>query len=119
MVYIKNIEVDEEETDESIGHMVRDHCKANGIRVMQWKVIRFKTVHDVVGCRILVPISEERKTMNSQIWPKELEVRLWENFETWRSKWGGNRGQGYGQNYENRAWDDDDDYDHRRSGYRR
>ena len=76
-IYIRSIQV-EDESDEEIGQMVREHCKQYGIRVMNYRIIRYKAVSDVLGCRITVPQSQEHLALEPSNWPEAVEVRRWE-----------------------------------------
>ena len=82
MLYVKNIEV-ADETDEDIGQKVIAHCRDNGIRVMYFKVIRYRTCIDAVGCKFLVPETQERDALSTNMWPPELTVRRWESQDVW------------------------------------
>ena len=84
-LYVKNIAV-EDETDEEIGQMVKEHCKEHGIRVTYYRVMRYRAASDVVGCRIVVPQSQEHLALSPHIWPANVEVRRWEAPAVWYKK---------------------------------
>ena len=80
-LYVTGIAVDCE-SDEEIGEKVKEHLRLNCVRVMKFKVIRLRAVHDVVGCRIIVPQSQEHIPLNPEIWPDQyIKCRRWERAE--------------------------------------
>ena len=84
-LYLKNINIGWE-TDEEIGNMVKDHAKRHAIRIMSYKVMRYRACNDVVGCRIFVPQSMEQLALDPKMWPSEIDCRRWENSEVWKKK---------------------------------
>jgi len=82
-LYVKNINVDEEERDEDIGHIVKDYAKQRNIRVMSTKVIRNKYVQDVVGCKLVIPQSQEHFVLAAEFWPHGITCRRWEANNKW------------------------------------
>ena len=90
-LYVSGIAVDNESDDE-VGEMVKDHLRQSGVRVMKFKIIRLRAVHDVVGCRIIVPQSQEHIPLNPDIWPDQyVKCRRGERAETYYK----NRNNGY------------------------
>ena len=82
-LYITGIAVDNE-SDEEIGEMVKEYLRQNGVCVMKYKVIRLRAVYDVVGCRIIVPQSQEHVPLNPDIWPDQyVKCRRWERAEVY------------------------------------
>ena len=84
-IYVKNIAVDGE-SDYEIASVVQDHCKEIGLRVMSHRIIKYRGVYDVVGCRIVVPQSQEYMALDYKNWPDEVEVRRWESPDVWYRK---------------------------------
>ena len=76
-MYLQNIMV-EDESDEDIFNMIRAHARFNHLRIMSHKVIRNKYVWDVVGCKIVVPASQEHVALNPGFWPCDIVCRRWE-----------------------------------------
>ena len=95
--YLQQIAIDNDETDEEIGNMVKDHCKEKGIRVMKYRIFRYRAVYDTVGCRIIIPESQEHLALNPNTWPADVTCRRWKSAGTWirerqaeqeKNKWG-------------------------------
>ena len=76
MLYLQNICI-ENETDEEIGQMVRDHAKSKGLRIMMHRVIRHRAYQDMVSVKILVPESQVYLALAPDTWPQELKCRPW------------------------------------------
>ncbi len=97
-VYVTGIQVSDE-SDEEVGQMIKEHVKTSNIRVINYRVIRFRRYKDTVGCRIIVPESEQHKVLDPNIWPLDIKCRRWESpLEFYKNKqWGSNYG-GYGRN---------------------
>jgi len=85
-LYLKNIYVDENDSDETIGNIVKDFAKNQHIRIMNIKVIRYKAVQDVVGCRIVIPLTQEKIACAAKCWPDNVTCRLWEPAKKWYEK---------------------------------
>ena len=81
-LYLRNIAV-EEETDDVIGIMVKDYARKRNIRIMKFKIIRYRACCDTVGCRIIVPTSQEHKALDPSTWPTEVTCRRWERQAEW------------------------------------
>ena len=77
-VYIENIEVMEEESNDDIITMVRKYAALGGLRTMSERVIRNKFYTDVVGCKVNIPASQVRLASSPDFWPKVVSCRLWE-----------------------------------------
>lgn len=107
MLYLQNISV-EDETDEDIGRMVRDHCREKGIRVMMHRVIRHRGYQDMASVKLLIPESQEYLALAPDSWPDELSCRRWSKEPPQRSRrWHHNgqdsRGEQLGQS-DNDPW---------------
>jgi hypothetical protein len=61
-MYLTNIAVDEE-TDEEVIQMVREHANVQGIWIMGQIIIRNRTYTDVVGCKIIIPVSQVNRSL--------------------------------------------------------
>ena len=127
MLYLQNICVDNE-TDEDIAYMVRDHAKQHGIRIMMHRVIRNRSYQDMVGVQILVPESQQHLALAPSTWPDELKCRLWtrdppriqRNYHTQEESAGGYGYEHYERDYDDRQRKSErkDKYDGRlREGY--
>ena len=81
-LYLQNIGV-EDESDEDIGQMIKEYVREKGMRIMKYKVIRYRACYDTVGCRIIVPESQEHMALDPQSWPSEVKCRRWESPESW------------------------------------
>ncbi len=110
-VYVTGIQVTDD-TDEEIGQMIRDHLKPNDIRVINYRVIRYKRYTDTVGCRIIVPESLQHKVLDPNIWPEDIKCHRWESpTEFYKNRQWGNNYRGYDStrnNDRNRDYDYDD-----------
>ena len=76
-MYLRNIRIDDE-NDDQIFRMIKDHCNYSNVRIMSYKVIRNRYANDCVGCKIVIPLSQEHIVMRPEFWPCEVECRRWE-----------------------------------------
>ena len=97
-IYLHNILV-EDENDEEIFSMIREYAKDNNLRIMSHKVIRNKYTYDVVGCKIVVPASQEKVALNASFWPSNIESRRWERMLPRRAQQQSHSDFGYGNRY--------------------
>ena len=102
-MYLSGIEI-EEETNEDIVRIVKDHAWDKGIRIMGHHVIRTKRFPYVVGCKIVLPETQEYLALSPDTWPEEVSCRKWE------PAWKRNANNGYShRNYnEDSSWDSQD-----------
>jgi hypothetical protein len=77
-LYLENIKVDDE-SFKQVGKMVKEYAITKGIRVMSNRVIKNRYCHDSVGCKVLVPESQEHIALNPDTWPSQVSCRRWEN----------------------------------------
>jgi hypothetical protein len=112
-LYVQNIGV-EEESDEDIGQMIKDYAREQGMRVMKYKVIRYRACYDTVGCRIIVPESQEHIALDPQSWPSEVTCRRWEYRESWYRKKENRYNNRYNHNNDNGYEDRYDDSEHKK-----
>ena len=77
-LYLENIQI-EDESYKELGNMVKEHALSVGIRVMATRIITNKYCHDIVGCRIFVPVSQAYQALFSNSWPPEVTCREWED----------------------------------------
>ena len=67
---------------------------------MYYKVIRYWTCFDVVGCKFIVPQSKEHEALSANMWPVELTVRKWEAPDKWYNYQDNDRNNNdYGNNW--------------------
>ncbi len=110
-MYISGIEVDDE-TDEDIYLMIKDHAKQQGIRIMGHHIIRTKKYPYIVGCKIFMPENQQYIALNPDSWPEDIQCRKWE------PAWKRNNG-GYNNGYsEDKYWDGYEDRDRYGEGQR-
>ena len=102
-MYLSGIAV-EDETDEEIVKIVKDHARDQGIRIMGHSVIRTRRYPYVVGCKILMPETQEYLALTPQTWPADVECRKWETQS--RRRWSPNGGWNKDNN-EREDWDYD------------
>ena len=95
-MYVSGIEVDDE-MDEEIVRMIRDHARDKNIRIMGHTVIRTKRYPYVVGCKILIPESEEYLALTPDIWGDMVECRKWEPQRSWK-RWNSEGHESYSDN---------------------
>ncbi len=82
-IYIEQIAIDGQEENEEIGNMLKEYCASQNIRVMKYRVFRFRSCYDTVACRIIIPESQEHLALNPKSWPNHVSVRRWQNREQW------------------------------------
>ena len=100
-LYLKNICVEDKDSDADIMNMVKNHANEKNMRIMSMKVMRYKSVQDVVGCRIVVPEAMEYKLTSSYFWPEGVSCRRWEDAKSW---YGGMKNDRYmGNNYNDKG----------------
>ena len=75
-LYLESIEVEDENDDEIIC-MIRNHAKMKGLRLMSYQVIRNKYAWDTVGCKIVVPQSLEHLALSPGFWTSDIKCRRW------------------------------------------
>lgn len=80
-LYLQNIYV-ENETNAVIARSLMDYAKDRGVRIMATRVMRNRLCHDVLGCRILVPESQEYLALDTAMWPENVLCRRWETSPT-------------------------------------
>ena len=76
-LYVQNIEKFEGDSLGDIASRVRNHCKENGVRVTNARVITNKFCNDAVSCKISVPITHADKALGIHIWPDSVKCRRW------------------------------------------
>lgn len=98
-LYLKNIYINNGEGDNDIEDTVRDYAMNKGMRIMSIKIMRYKTVRDIVGCRIIVPQPMEYMMCTLNFWPDGVTCRKWEPATTWykNNRYSGNQQHGYRQ----------------------
>ena len=74
-LYLKNIYISNGEGDNDIVDTVRDYAMNKDMRLMSIKIMRYKTVRDIVGCRIIVPQSMEYSMCTPNFWPDGVTCR--------------------------------------------
>ena len=94
------------DTDEDVTRNIKEHAKSKGLRIMSQKVIRNRYVEDVVGCKIIIPMSQEHLALTPGFWPDGIECRHWEHLPP--SK---NRRRNYGYNKGNSDYYEQEDQD--------
>lgn len=82
-LYLKNICVDYKDSDVYIINMVKNYASEKNVRIMSVKVMRYKSVQDIVGCRIVVPEDLVYKLTTPHFWPESVSCRRWEDSRTW------------------------------------
>ncbi len=80
-ICITQIAIEGREEDDEIGQMIMSFCESKGLRVMKYRIFRYRSVYDTVGCRIIVPESQEHKALDPDIWPDKIVVRRWKSRE--------------------------------------
>ncbi len=101
-IFVRQIAIDGTEEDYEIGQTIKDYCETKGIRVMQHRIFRFRTVCDTVSCRIIIPESQEHKALDPSTWPEMIEVRRWKSKEDWDKERPSYRK--YGNNWDNETY---------------
>ena len=119
MFYLKQIAIDGEETNEDIGQIVKDYASEKGIRIMDYRVIRYRACKDTVGLRMSIPEAQQHIALNPDTWPDEMTCRRWEpNGVHWRKM---NHERGY-NGFNNSNWhrgEDEEDRSYNRDNDRR
>ena len=110
-MYLSGIEVEESDKNEDVIQNVKGHAWDKGIRIMGQHVIRTKRYPFVVGCKILIPQSQQYLALAPDTWPEEVTCREWE------PAWKRAANNGYNNDYNNRDrfYDDygsSDNYSH-------
>ena len=108
-MYLSGIEVDDE-SDEDIVHMIKEHAKDKGLRVMGHTIIRTWRYPYVVGCKIVIPENQEYISLNPDTWPADVSCRKWEKQQP-RNQRRNDRNTNYKPNTRDGFWSDYEDND--------
>ena len=95
-MYLSGILLEGDETDEEVVNIVKEHAWNKGIRLMGHRVVRTKRYPYVVGCKIMLPESQEYIALTPDTWPRDVVCRKWE--PAWRRK-GYDSYEGYKSSY--------------------
>ena len=107
-MYLSGIEV-EDETDDEVVRIVKDHARDKGIRIIGHNVIRTRRFPYVVGCKIILPDAQEYRALTPDTWPSDVLCRKWDPQP--RRKWNPNGGWGKDNN-QKEDWDYDQNNDY-------
>ncbi len=102
-MYLSGILLEGDETDEEVVQIVKEHAWNKGIRLMGHRVVRTKRYPYVVGCKIVLPESQEYIALTPDTWPSDVVCRKWE--PAWKRK-GYDNYEGYKKSY----YGSDDNY---------
>ncbi len=102
-MYLSGILLEGDETDEEVVQIVKEHAWNKGIRLMGHRVVRTKIYPYVVGCKIMLPESQEYIALTPDTWPSDVVCRKWE--PAWKRK-GYDNYEGYKKSY----YGSDDNY---------
>ena len=112
-LYLQQIQIDGDEADEEIGYLVKSYAAEKGIRIMNFRLIRYKKTLDTVGMRISVPESQEHIALNPGTWPNEMKCRRWEPAGVWYKKYETGNGEYRSNGYQGDSRYGDRDHDGR------
>ena len=76
-MYVQNLERKPDDELKDIADRVKNHCRLNGVRVMNARIITNRFCEDVVGCRISVPLDQKDTVLGTRIWPDNISCRTW------------------------------------------
>ena len=76
-VYVRNIEISDNDNDETISHGIRNYCSEGDVKVMRVHVVYNKYNDYVVGCRLTVPMSNKERIIRDTFWPTNVVCREW------------------------------------------
>ena len=76
-VYARNIEISDDDNDETIADSVRGYCRTNGVKVARVHVIYNRYNDYIVGCKISVSNSHKHKVLSDAFWPSQIKCREW------------------------------------------
>lgn len=76
-MYLENIRKDDDCSKDDIVQMVKEHARNNGLRIMSAWIVLNKVCHDVVGCRITIPVRSMDKAVSEGFWPDGIHCRRW------------------------------------------
>ncbi|CAH1788380.1 unnamed protein product [Owenia fusiformis] len=79
-LYLENIQMDDNDTDDDIIALVKEHAKRKGIKLMQAYVIHNRFSMYRVGVRMTVPVSSADKAVEDDSWPAPIKCRQWQRF---------------------------------------
>ena len=77
LVYVRNIEIDDDDNDDSITKGVRGYCHDKGVRVVRVRIIYNRFNDYIVGCKLAVPASHKDKVTATGFWPEGVISREW------------------------------------------
>ncbi len=73
----QNIYREDDDMDKDIKQNGKEYAKKQGIKILSAFVIHNKYRSDVVGCKIRIPVSQQRKALDGNVWPSEIKCHLW------------------------------------------
>jgi len=76
-LYLENIQKSDDDNNQDILHAVKAHGRANGVRIVSAYTVRNRFCQDVVGCKIVIPVSQADKVMTPGFWAEEITCREW------------------------------------------
>ena len=76
-LYVRNIEISDDDTDESIVDNVRRYCQTKGVKALRANVIYNRYNDYVVGCKVSVVNSQKHKLLADNFWPNNITCREW------------------------------------------
>ena len=123
-LYLENVRIPNDALNKDIAMSVIEHAKKNDIRVLSCLVKRNRFVHDQVGCKISVPVTQAQSCKCHNIWPLHVTCRDWvprgggnQSSDSWQGNRGNqkSRNSRNGSQWDNGYWDSryEDDQDKR------
>ena len=77
-LYVRNIEITDDDNDESIVNNVRRYCQSKGIKTVRANVIYNRYNDYVVGCKVSIAASQKQKLLAVGFWPHDITCREWQ-----------------------------------------
>jgi len=97
MMYVQNIEISDDDNEDTIISNIRQHCLAKGVKIVRAYVIYNRYNDYIVGCKLSVVVSQKHPLTADDFWPCNIRCREWQK--------GGN----YGDRNNNRITSFDND----------
>lgn len=85
-LYLESIYKDTTDTDSEVEKMVKQHGHRIGVRVLFARVVPNRYCDHIVGCKIIVPLSQIYEALDSGNWPDQIKCRKWEVRQTRRDR---------------------------------
>ena len=76
-IYVGNIEISEEDNEDTIINNIRSYCNNEHVRIVHAKVMYNRYNDYVVSCKIAVNAQAKERILSQGFWPSDVKCREW------------------------------------------